>query len=120
MINEVRLLGNVGTDPEYTAGEDGSQRAKFSVATTRGYKEKAKTTWHNVTAFGKTADACRDYLKKGNRVYLGGSINNYEYEKDGVKHYGSGVNANEIKFLTPKGESSAQGSGEFTADDIPF
>ena len=120
MLNEVNLLGNVGTDVKYVEGE--KPRASFSLATTFGYGEDAKTTWHNVTVFNKTAEACHKYLKKGNKVHVSGSINNYEYEdKDGGgKRYGSGINAQNVLFLTPKGESTAAVAADITADEIPF
>jgi len=107
MISKTILVGNVGSIDElkYT----GSQMAilNFSVATSRYQKGKdKKTTWHNVVAFAKTAEAMAKYLEKGKQVYIEGEIDNQTWDKkDGSKGYKSVINANSIQLLGSKSDS---------------
>jgi single-strand DNA-binding protein len=91
--NKVQLIGNVGNDPEILHMESGKILAKFSIATNESYKnakgEKiTDTQWHNIVAWGKTAEIVEKYLSKGNEVAIEGKLTNRNYEdKDGNKKY---------------------------------
>lgn len=103
--NSVTLIGNLGMDPEVKNLESGSTLAKFSMATTDKYTnnkgEKIQdTTWHNLVAWGKTAEIAEKYLKKGSQVAVEGKLTNRSYEtKDGDKKYITEIVVNEIMML---------------------
>jgi single-strand DNA-binding protein len=114
-VNKVILVGNLGKDPEvsYTAG--GMAVAKFSVATTDEWKDKStsenkeRTEWHRITAFGRLAEICGEYLAKGRQVYIEGRIQTSSYEKDGVTRYSTDIIASDMKMLGTRG--AVEGGG---------
>ena len=77
-VNLVILLGNFGKDPEL--GEGKSSYCRFSIATTSDYKGKQETTWHNLVAFGKTAEVIVQYFSKGDPIYIEGRLKTEEYQ----------------------------------------
>ena len=83
-----------------------------------GYGEKQTTSWIPVVCFGKTADNCSKFLKKGSKVGIVGRIQTGSYEKDGKKVYTTDVIANSVEFLSSKTEP--QGFTSLTNDDVPF
>ncbi|NNF19454.1 MAG: single-stranded DNA-binding protein [Flavobacteriaceae bacterium] len=103
--NKVVLIGNLGQDPEIVALENGSKLAKFSVATNESYKngkgEKVTDTqWHQVVAWGKTAEIVENYLHKGSEVAVQGKLMHRTYEtKEGVKRYVTEVRCSELLML---------------------
>ena len=103
--NKVQLIGNLGQDPEIVNLDGGSKLAKFSIATSESYKnakgEKVEDTqWHNVVAWGKTAEIVESFCKKGKEIALEGKLTHRSYEKeDGTKGYVTEVVANEILLL---------------------
>jgi single-strand DNA-binding protein len=103
--NRVQLIGNLGNDPEIIALESGKKLAKFSIATNESYKnaqgEVVKNTeWHNVIAWGKTAEIIEKYLAKGSEVAVEGKLTSRSYEdKEGVKRYVTEINCNELLML---------------------
>lgn len=113
MINKVILLGRVGQDPELRYLTDGSSVASFSVATTESFKKDDKwqetTEWHNISVFGKTADFCKQYILKGNLVYIEGKNKTRKWQdKSGADRSTTEVIANTVKNLTyrEKGETA--------------
>ncbi len=103
--NKVQLIGNLGNDPEIVTLESGNKLAKFSIATNETYKnakgEKVTDTqWHNVVAWGKTAELVESYLTKGKEVAIEGKLTNRSYEtKEGEKRYVTEVKCNEILLI---------------------
>lgn len=103
--NRVQLIGNLGQDPEVITLENGSKLAKFSLATSDYYKnangEKVEDTqWHNVVAWGKTADIIESYLAKGKQVAVEGKLVHRTYEtKEGEKRYITEIKCNELLML---------------------
>ncbi|MGJ8660262.1 MAG: single-stranded DNA-binding protein [Cellulophaga fucicola] len=103
--NRVQLIGNLGNDPEIMNLDGGKKLARFSVATNETYKNAAgekvtDTQWHNVVAWGKTAEIVENYLTKGKEIALEGKLVNRSYEtKEGEKKYSTEVNCNEILML---------------------
>src|SRR5689334_16588418 len=89
----VRLVGNLGNDPEVKAFDNNKKMAKFSLATNETYKndkgEKVtETQWHNLIAWGPTAGIIEKYLKKGNEVAIEGKLTSRSYtDKEGAKKY---------------------------------
>ncbi len=106
--NKVQLIGNLGKDPEVKQLDSGKTLEKLSLATSEKYKnangEKVTDTqWHNLVAWGKTAQIAEQYLKKGNRIAVEGKLINRSYEdKEGVKRYVTEVLVNEILMLGSK------------------
>ena len=74
-MNQVNLIGHLGSDPEENNGA-----VRFSIATNDGTKEKPKTNWHNIVAFGKTGEILKQYLKKGSQIGITGRINYNTHE----------------------------------------
>ncbi len=103
--NKVQLIGNLGQDPEIVTLENGNKLAKFSIATNESYKNKegekvTETQWHNVVAWGKTAEIVENYLAKGKEVAVEGKLMHRTYEtKEGEKRYVTEVRCNELLML---------------------
>ncbi|AIM60560.1 MULTISPECIES: single-stranded DNA-binding protein [Cellulophaga] len=103
--NRVQLIGNLGNDPEIINLDGGKKLARFSIATNETYKNAAgekitDTQWHNVVAWGKTAEIVENFLTKGKEIALEGKLVNRSYEtKEGEKRYSTEVNCNEILML---------------------
>ncbi len=106
--NKVQLIGNLGMNPEIKTLDSGKKLAKFSIATNESYKnakgEKIEDTqWHNLVAWGKTAEIIEKYLQKGNEVALEGKLSNRSYDdKDGNKRYVTEIVVNELLMLGGK------------------
>lgn len=102
MRNQVRLIGNLGMTPETKNFDGGKTMAKFSLATNETYKNAngervQETQWHNVIAWGKTAELAAQLLKKGSEVAIEGKLLNRSYEdQKGVKHYVTEIQLNEF------------------------
>ena len=103
--NKVQLIGNLGNDPEVISLESGKKLAKFSLATNDSYKNAngdviKDTQWHQIVAWGKTAEIVEKYLNKGSEVAILGKLQNKSYEdKEGIKRYVTEINCNEILML---------------------
>jgi single-strand DNA-binding protein len=103
--NKVQLIGHLGNDPEIVNLESGTKLAKFSIATNETYKnaqgEKVEDTqWHNIVAWGKTAEIVESYLTKGKEVAIEGKLTNRSYEtKTGEKRYITEIKCNELLML---------------------
>ena len=107
-LNKATLIGNLGRDPEVSYTQGGLAVAKFSIATTETWKDKAtgdrkdKTEWHRIVAFGRLAEICGEYLSKGKQVYIEGRLQTSSWEKDGITRYSTDIIASEMKMLGPK------------------
>lgn len=109
-VNKVILIGNLGRDPELKliAGENAV--ATMSLATSESWTDKQgqkqdRAEWHRVVAWGKLAEICGEYLRKGRQIYVEGRLQTSEWEKDGEKRYTTEVVAKEVTFLGGKGDS---------------
>ena len=106
--NKVQLIGNLGNDPEIINLVSGKKLAKFSVATNDSYKNQqgervTDTQWHNVVAWGKTADIIETYVTKGKEVAIEGKLTSRSYEdKEGQKRYVTEIVCNELLMLGGK------------------
>ncbi len=137
-MNKVILIGNVGREPEMTYTPSGSAVTKFSLATSRRWKDKStgeqkdETTWFNIVAWEKLAEICSQYVHKGSKIYVEGRFVFREYtDKDGVQRRAFDVVINEMEMLDSKGSNSsansgagaaagAAGAGEVGGEDFPF
>jgi single-strand DNA-binding protein len=107
-LNKVMLIGHLGKDPEIQNFEGGAMLAKFSLATTEAFKDKAGnrqelTEWHNIVVWGSLAEIAQKYLRKGMAIYLEGKIRNRSYDdKEGVKKYITEIRAESFQMLEKK------------------
>jgi len=109
--NKVQLIGNVGNDPEMTVLESGKKVIRFSLATNENYKngkgEKVQNTdWHNIVAWGKTAEIIETYASKGKQIAIDGKLTSRSYEtKEGDKRYITEVVVSEVLLLSSNTEN---------------
>ncbi len=112
-VNKVILVGRLGRDPETRYTGSGQAVANFSVATDESYKDRngerqKRTEWHRITAWGKLAEICQQYLKKGTMVYIEGRIQSREWQdKEGQKRTSFDIVANTMKMLSSRGDAAA-------------
>lgn len=106
MLNKAMIIGNLGKDPETSFTPSGVQVTKFSVATSKKWKNKdgkqqEDTQWHRIVCFNKLAKIAADYLHQGSKVYVEGEIRTNKWQdKDGNDRYTTEIFANEIKMLS--------------------
>ena len=108
-INKVILIGNLGRDPETRYTQGGSAVTNFSVATSESWRDKGsgemqeRTEWHNVVCFARLAEIAGEYLRKGSKVYIEGSLRTSSWEQDGQKRYRTEVMARDLQMLDSRG-----------------
>jgi len=106
--NKVQLIGNLGNQPEVITLESGKKLAKFTMATNESYKnakgEKiTDTQWHNIIAWGNTAQIIEQYVNKGEELAIEGKLTSRSYDdKDGNKRYITEIVVNELLMLGGK------------------
>jgi len=124
-VNKVILIGNLGRDAETKITPSGTAMTRFSVATTRSWKDqqsgewKEETNWTNVTLWRQENVA--NYLTKGRQVYIEGRIQTRSYEdKEGKKVYATEVVADDVILLGGRGDSApAEGGGTSSGPPRP-
>lgn len=116
-VNEVTLIGSVGKDAETKLFGENSQKATFSIATNRSYKDKngvkqTQTEWHNIEVWGETAKFAGNYVKKGGLVYVKGEIRYEKFDdKEGRPQNRTKIVANKIQLL-PKSSGNVTVTAE--------
>lgn len=115
-MNKAILVGNLGADPEVRSTSNGSRVATLSIATSRQWKNQAgekqeKTEWHRVvfwnTKFSNLADIAERFCKKGDKVYVEGSIEYRSWQdREGQTRYTTEINGRELILLSGKGDSA--------------
>ena len=120
-VNKVILLGNLGKDPEVKYTPSGMAIASFSLATSSSVKDKDgnwqdKTEWHNIKAFGRTAEIAGEYLKKGRTVYLEGRIHydSWDDKETGQKKYMTQILVNELTLVGGQREAGEGGGSGYS------
>jgi single-strand DNA-binding protein len=105
-INKVILIGNLGADPEVRFTPSGQAVANFRIATSESWNDKTsgqkqeRTEWHRIVVWGKLAELCGEYLKKGRQCYVEGRMQTREWmDKENKKNYTTEVVANTVQFL---------------------
>ena len=145
-VNKVILIGNCGADPEPRATAAGGQVTNVRLATSESWKDKntgqmqERTEWHRVVFFGRLAEIAAEYLRKGSKVYVEGSIRTRKWQdKEGRDQYTTEIVAGEMQMLDGKRESEVAPQAvapdeprhtprapvvavadSFADDDIPF
>lgn len=119
-VNKVILLGNVGKDPEMRATQGGMVVANLTLATADRQKDQTgnwvdKTEWHNLVAFGRTAEIIRDYVKKGSQVYIEGKIQtrSWDDKESGQKKYRTEIIINDLSLLGGRQGGEGGGGGQY-------
>lgn len=103
-INKAIIAGNVTRDPELRALPSGVKIATFSVATNRFWKDattgerKEMAEYHNIVVFGRQAENCAQYVKKGSQICVEGRIQTRSWEQDGQKKYRTEIIAENVQF----------------------
>jgi len=119
-VNKVILIGNLGKDPEVRYMPSGSAVTNISIATSESWKDKQtgdkqeRTEWHNVVFFNRLAEIAGEYLKKGSKVYIEGSLRTRKWQdkNSGQDRYTTEIVANEMQMLDSRGSGdSYQGGG---------
>lgn len=139
-MNQVQLIGRLTRDPElrYTTGQSQTAVCRFSLAINTGYGDRQRTDYPNIVVFGKAAENCEKYLRKGSQAGVTGRIQTGSYtNKDGQKVYTTDVIASSVEFLGSAKNSAEQpqqqnepdinpetgmpaGFASIDDDDIPF
>lgn len=120
-INKVILIGNLGSAPDVRYMPSGGAVVTLAVATSDSWKDKVtnerqeRTEWHRVVLFNKLAEVARDYLKKGSKVYIEGSLKTRKWQdkNTGQDKYTTEIMGNDMQMLDSRG---APGGG---SDDMP-
>lgn len=131
-ICKATIIGNLGGDPEMRYSQNGRPFTTFSVACSWNYttsegERREETQWFRVTAGGRLAEVCSQYLRKGSKVYIEGRLSSRTWEgADGQKRFGLDINAAEMQMLDtrPRGDSPDSHAGGVEEpsdlDSIPF
>ena len=99
-LNRCEFIGRLGKDPEVRYTADSNAICNFSIAVGYKSKDKETTEWVRITAFGKLAGICADYLKKGSQVFIAGRMTTRKWQnKDGVDQYTTEVVADQMQML---------------------
>jgi single-strand DNA-binding protein len=114
-LNQAQIIGHLGKDPEARYLPSGEAVCNFSLATSERWKDKQtgeakeSTEWHRITTFGKLAEICGQYLKKGSLAFVQGKLVTRKYtDKDGIDRYATEIRAETMKMLG--GRDTNQGS----------
>lgn len=111
-LNKVMIIGHLGRDPEMRYTPSGRPVTTFTVATSRSWntvdgERHQETEWFNVVAWGNLAEICKQYLTKGQQVYIEGRLQTRHWEdKEGNKHSSVEIVANEMMMLGDRRDSS--------------
>ncbi|MZQ74919.1 MAG: single-stranded DNA-binding protein [Peptoclostridium sp.] len=123
-MNSVVLIGRLTKDPDLSYLTSGKAVCKFDIAVNRTFKNqegKYDADFFKIQAWDKTAEAAANNLIKGRLVAIEGELRNNNYEKDGVKHYGTVINATRVEFLEwgdkKSDGSQSAGQGKYTGLD---
>ena len=137
MLNRVMIIGRLGADPELRYTQAGQPICSLRVATDESYTDKdgnrvERTEWHSVVAFGKTADHCNQFLRKGSLVYVEGKLSTRKWQdQKGQDRYTTEIRADRVQFLEKRENgpqkpaqrqerSKAQATVMDDMDTIPF
>jgi single-strand DNA-binding protein len=117
-VNKVILIGNLGQDPEVRYTPNGNAVANVTLATSTTWRDKQsgelqeRTEWHRIAFFNRLAEIVGEYLRKGSKVYVEGSLRTRKWQdKSGVDRYTTEIIANEMHMLDGRGSNGASYTG---------
>jgi len=122
-LNKIMIIGHLGRDPEMRYTPSGKPVTTFTVATSRTWNSSdgerhTETEWFNVVAWGNLAEICKQYLSKGQQVYIEGRLQTRRWEdSENVKHTSVEIVANEMMMLGDRRDASASQSGDAVESD---
>jgi single-strand DNA-binding protein len=152
-VNKVILLGRLGKDPEMKYTPNGNAVCNFSIATSETWNDKSgqkqeRTEWHRIVVWGKLAELCNQYLKKGREAFVEGKLQTRSWDgNDGQKRYTTEILADNVRFVGGQAQAGSYtdrsngyddmnqempqqmkandnfeiaSNADFAADDIPF
>jgi single-strand DNA-binding protein len=132
-LNKVMIIGHLGRDPEMRYTPSGRPVTTFTMAVSRSWntvdgERHTETEWFNVVAWGNLAEICKQYLNKGQQVYIEGRLQTRRWEdKEGNKHTSIEVVANEMMMLGDRRDNNQsqeqaadEGQAEPPAEDDEF
>lgn len=116
-VNKVILIGNLGNDPEVRYMPNGNAVANITLATSENWKDKQtgemqeRTEWHRVVLYNRLAEITGEYLRKGSKIYIEGSLRTRKWQdKTGQERYTTEIHANELQMLDGKSGTSHEGT----------
>lgn len=124
-VNKVILVGNVGKDPETRYLPSGGAVTNLALATSETWKDKntgqpqEKTEWHRVVFFNRLAEIVNEYVRKGSKLYIEGSLRTRSWEQDGVTKYATEIVANEMQMLDSRGAGAGMHDDQYGQDSAP-
>jgi single-strand DNA-binding protein len=124
-LNKVLLLGRLGKDPEIRYTNQQNPIGNFSLATSERRKDASGnwnevTEWHNIVVFGKTAENCSKFLKKGREAFIEGRIQTRKWQdKEGKDRYTTEVIANTVQFVGGRGASDGDSNDGYSQSSAP-
>jgi single-strand DNA-binding protein len=123
-LNKVMVIGHLGRDPEMRYTPSGRPVTTFTVAVSRTWntadgERRSETEWFNIVAWGNLAEICKQYLHKGQQVYIEGRLQTRQWEdKEGQKHKNVEVVANEMMMLGDRRENNKTSEDSNDEDDL--
>jgi len=114
-INKVILIGNLGKDPETRYMPSGGAVTNVTLATSESWKDKTsgeqqeRTEWHRVVFFNRLGEIAGEYLKKGSKIYVEGSLRTRKWQKDGQDHYTTEIVGDQMQMLDSRGAGGGGG-----------
>jgi single-strand DNA-binding protein len=125
-LNKVMIIGNLGRDPEMRYTPSGKPVTTFSVATSRTWstsdgEKREETEWFNVVAWSSLAEICKQYLTKGQQVYIEGRLQTRHWDdQEGNKHTSVEIVANEMIILSERREAGEGSTESESSEDEEF
>lgn len=122
-VNKVILIGNLGADPEVRYMPNGGAVTTIRLATSETWKDQQtgqqqeRTEWHRVVFYRRLAEIAGEYLKKGGKVYIEGSLRTRKWQKDGQDQYTTEIIADEMQMLDRSAGAGATGSAQSPRGD---
>jgi single-strand DNA-binding protein len=116
-VNKAILIGRLGSDPEVRHTQSGQAVANFNIATSENWTDKSgqrqeKTEWHRIVAWGRTAELCNQYLKKGRQVFIEGKLQTREWtDQSGQTRRTTEIKADNVTFLGGRDDNQQPSSG---------
>lgn len=129
-LNKAFVIGNLTRDPELRSTAGGTQVTTFSLATNRVWKDQngakqESTDYHNIVVFGRAAENCAQYLRKGDQAYVEGRMQTRSWEQEGQKKYRTEIVADRVQFGSkgtggnvPRGADTGADEGKTPREDV--
>ncbi|MCG8344068.1 MAG: single-stranded DNA-binding protein [Chlorobiales bacterium] len=125
-LNKAMLIGHLGTDPEMRVTASGTSVVNFTLATNESFRDSSgnlqeRTEWHRIVAWGKLAEICNQYLKKGRQVYIEGRLQTRSWDdsKTGEKKYTTEIICSDMQMLGSGRDQGEQGYNDSSSSRQP-